>query len=514
VPGALPEGDPAQAVRHLKRAGDTALGRLAPEDALRTYVRALDLLEGEPTGQRVRAEILVALGLAQGWLGRQEEARGVLQRAAAEARVLGDAPLLAAAALAHPLGGALAATHVGTVDEALVALLEDALERLPERDATLRTHAMARLATELYFSGERERSLDLTREALAMARRLGDRHAIGHALVSHHYCLWASDTLEERLALSRELVEVGRDVADLPLEFQGWLAVVSDRLEQGDVEGARGGLEEQRRCAEELRLPLHRWTAMNTWPTLALAEGRLDLAERLARETLAAAEGNENADVVNGFSGHMFNVLRERDQLGALEPIVKEHVERFPDMSVWRCALAFVHAQLGHTGEAREQFEILARSSFAAIGDDMFHLFNLCMLAEVCRFLGDRRRAAAISRLLRPHAGRNVSVGGLVIAGAASHYLAQTRATEGRLDESERLFADALAMNERMGFRLWRARSGLELARMLLRRGADGDDPRARALLEEVLVTARELGLVAVEREALELGVRKLGVQR
>ena len=47
--------------------------------------------------------------------------------------------------------------------------------------------------------------------------------------------------------------------------------------------------------------------------------------------------------------------------------IVREHVATFPEMSVWRCALAFVHAELGQRDGARENFEILARGSFASI---------------------------------------------------------------------------------------------------------------------------------------------------
>jgi hypothetical protein len=119
------------------------------------------------------------------------------------------------AAHAHPVGGALAASHTGTADERLVALLDE-------------------------------------------ARRLGDPRTLGSALVARHYVLWDPEGLEERLALSQEIVEAGRRSRDLALRFQGLLSLVSDRLELGDIVGAKLGLEEQRECADALQLPLFR----------------------------------------------------------------------------------------------------------------------------------------------------------------------------------------------------------------------------------------------------------------
>jgi hypothetical protein len=56
----------------------------------------------------------------------------------------------------------------------MVSLLEEARAALPERDSALRVRVLARLAIALYFSPFAARCDDLSQQAVAMARRLGD----------------------------------------------------------------------------------------------------------------------------------------------------------------------------------------------------------------------------------------------------------------------------------------------------------------------------------------------------
>jgi tetratricopeptide (TPR) repeat protein len=92
-----------------------------------------------------------------------------------------------------------------------------------------------------------------------------------------------------------------------------------------------------------------------------------------------------------------------------------------------------------------------------------------------------------------------------VSIGCSSRYLGLLTATLGRLDDAERHFEDALAMNTRMGARPWVARTQLDYARMLRKRDAAGDAARARELLQQALATAQEIGMakVAADCEAL-----------
>jgi hypothetical protein len=78
-----------------------------------------------------------------------------------------------------------------------------------------------------------------------------------------------------------------------------------------------------------------------------------------------------------------------------------------------------------------------------------------------------------------------------------------------RFDEAAVQFADAAAIHERIGAPTWLARTRLEWARMLLRRGDPGDIEQARGLLAQAVSTSRELGLTNVEQAAAALLSRR-----
>lgn len=60
-------------------------------------------------------------------------------------------------------------------------------------------------------------------------------------------------------------------------------------------------------------------------------------------------------------------------------------------------------------------------------------------------------------------------------------------------------------MHEHFGAVPWTARTGLELAEMLVRRNGPGDRERARGLLTLALDTAAALGLGTIDRRGREL---------
>ena len=66
-------------------------------------------------------------------------------------------------------------------------------------------------------------------------------------------------------------------------------------------------------------------------------------------------------------------------------------------------------------------------------------------------------------------------------------------------DAAAQHFEDALAMNTRMDARPWLAHTQYAYATMLLARNQPGDHDKATALLDSALVTARELGMRALE---------------
>jgi hypothetical protein len=98
---------------------------------------------------------------------------------------MGDGAQLARAAFG--LGTEFTA---GTVDQLEVAPLEETLAVLGEPDSTLRARVLARLAKALQSSPDADRRAQLTRAAVAMARRLGDPATLSAVLYEHHMATW------------------------------------------------------------------------------------------------------------------------------------------------------------------------------------------------------------------------------------------------------------------------------------------------------------------------------------
>jgi len=480
-------GDATTAVDYAARAGKRALSLLAYEDAAAWFERAVHALDTVGADPALRCPLLLRLGEALQKAGEGAKARATFEEAARVARVLGAAELLARAAV----GVAGARGETGRVDAPLVDLLEEALRVLPNTDSTLRTAVLSYLAVALYFSTDDQRRALLSQEAVEMARRVGDAAALAMALLTRHFALWGPGRVEERLRLANELVELGRRAAEPEIVLNGYSWSIVDRLEMGDLSGARADTETYAQLVEQLRLPRDRWHATLLRAMFALAEGRFAEGEQVAQ---AAFKDGQRADVQNAvqfFGVQTFLLQRERGLLAALEGGVRSFVEQYPALPIWRCGLAFLYAELGRTREMQREFDRLAAHDFADLPHDTNWLPSVALLAEVCSVIGDTHRARTLYELLLPHATRNVVIAiGVICYGSAAH------------------FERAIAINTQMGARPWAAYAQLGLARMLVAAdsGAHGQ-PENRAyvqsLLHEVAATADALGMSSLAAKAV-----------
>ena len=486
----------AAPVEHPERAIDFALAAarradrlMAWEEAAEHYREALRARELAGTADdRVRGELLVALGDSCERAGDEEGARTSFRAAAETARGLGDAGLLARAAL----GFAGPWSMLGRVDTRRMALLEEALAALGEEDTPLRARLLARIALELYYSGDAERRVAVSGEALALARRLDDPRTLASCLIAHHYALWRPETVTERLAVAAELRRVADRTGDPELELEGAGWTVVDMLELGDVQGADIQIAAASKLAEALHRPLYLWWTSGMRCARAQLAGDFEAAERLAQETLAIGQRGQAENAMHYYAQAIFNIRREQGRLGEIEDAVRRFVEIYPAVPAWRAALSLLLAELGREDEARAEFEALAATGFAAFPRDANFLIGLTLLAEVCGILRDGAGAPVLYELLEPYAGRNVVVGrAATFNGSASRLLGMLAAAMRRWDAADAHFAEAMEMHERMGTRPWRARTAVAWASMLLARRARGDKARARELLAEAVARGR-----------------------
>jgi len=502
-------GGAQKAVEYSTRAGDRALRLLAYEDSVAHYERALQALELTPPEARRRCELLLALGLAQDRAGDSEGAKRAFEGAAQIARALGSAELLARAALGY--GGQWSlAFSAPRVDQHLLDLLEEARAALGDEESPLAARVTARLALKLCFSGGRARGQALSRQALALAHRLGDTPTLAYTLCAHHEVLLGPDHLEERHAIVEEIFRLAREGGSKELMLRGHARNLYDLLEAGDRAALDCELEEHGRLARELRAPFDLWLNTLCRAQYALFQGRLDDGERLANEALALAlrVPGQYAAEENAHCGHALQVYiarRERGSVERFEPTLCQLAERHPEIPAWRAQLARLHRELGRDAEARGELDRLAADNFASLPRDTTWLAALGMLAEVCAHLADRERAVQLYELLRPFAARSVEVGCTLSGGPVSRYLGLLAATLRRRDDAATHFEAALAMAARMGSLLWMAETAYAFADMLLARGDPGDAERAHALLASARETTSALGLtrLATKIEAL-----------
>jgi hypothetical protein len=124
-----------------------------------------------------------------------------------------------------------------------------------------------------------------------------------------------------------------------------------------------------------------------------------------------------------------------------------------------------------------------------------YWLIGMAHLAQVCAYLGDARRAATLYELLRPYAGRNITIGSVACYGSVAHGLGLLAATRCRWEQATQHFEAALATHVRLGARPLVARTQHAYAAMLLSRGQPGDREKALVLLAHALETAQKLGM-------------------
>ncbi len=498
---AADDGDDAKALDYARRAGDQALGLLAYEEAAGHYQRALELSAHRRPDPRGRCELLLVLGDALWRAGESGPARDSFLRAAEIARALGAADLLAGAALA--LG---VRAETGVVDDALVGLLESALSALGEAENALRAKLLARLAMALYFSPSAEdRRGALAAEAVAMAKRTGDRGALAFTLLCRLFVLWGPGSVEERLSLADEVIRLARAAGNLGVVLQGSTWRILSLLELGDIAAVDREIDAYGRESAKVRLPHNVWYLGLVRSARAFLVGDFVEGERLATEAAGVrGERGQHANAIMFFGAQLFTLRREQGRLVELGPALTGFAKQFKTLTVWRCSVALFHCEQGDLDAARREFDELAARDFALVLPDGNRPPALALLAEACNMLGDARRAAVLYRLLLPFEARNIIVATSALCyGPAARYLGLLAITLGRFDDADRHFADSAAMCERMGARPWAAHNERDWALMLCARDHPGDRERAAALLASALSTARTLGMKLLEEKVL-----------
>src|SRR5262249_12003364 len=291
-------GLPAQALPLWKQAGERALARFANDDAVKHFENAIEVAGQLPDVCERACAVLageIGLGQAQATAGRVREAMATFQRAAELARHANDGSALFACAMGFDHAEFLANEPL----DKSVSLLNEALSLMAEGDGHERCQIMTRLARAYALLGETEKSEELGRATIEMARRLRDDRSLTEVLIDDFLVprpVYAAQ-MQAKLTRLDELLAAAQRLGDDPVprssgHADGELLGRAISLEMyqsaefGDRARMDNALAKYESWAEEHRHRTARWIARHGRAMQAMLDGDFVRAERLAEEAL------------------------------------------------------------------------------------------------------------------------------------------------------------------------------------------------------------------------------------
>ena len=460
---AAPLGSGHRAIEYASGAAEQASAVLAHEELARLYRMALAVLSTADVKPEVRVNLLLGLGRAESLSGRVDEAKEAYREAADLGSDYGLTGALAQAAIGY--GGRFVWFRAGD-DVRLVPLLVEALRRLPVTDSPDRVRLLARLAGALRDETSPERRLAVSAEALAMARRIGDRRSLGYALVGRYTAIMGPDHREEMASIGRELVDLEASSDDIQTRVAGsfWIDALAFFEGGRDRTSLRELAESIDRLVDELRDANLRWTRGVMWTILALLEGRLADAEALIEQTAKAGYLVTPWDA--GFTHVVATVAlrREQDRLVEVVDLLHEAIPRYRSYPLLGCVLVYVQAATGQTIEARKFLHEWIETDFRELSRDLGWAYGMVHLAEAAVILRDQAMADALASKLGPYASLHTSASGEVTAGPVSLALGRVAAFRGRIDDALSYLDAAEVAASEIGADMWLTRARVERA--------------------------------------------------
>jgi DNA-binding CsgD family transcriptional regulator len=497
---AAPVDGPRRAVEYSLLAGRAALAALDYDEAEARFRAALELGIDDP---RRRAETQLELGTAHFRGGRSDAAIDAFAEAVTIARDVGDARMLATAAV----GFEEACWRPAITDRGAVELLEEASRALQDDDSELRVMLLAGLARAHAFLGDFEASAAAEELAIAMARRLNDRFGLATVLMRSYWSR-GEGNLEQTLRMLSEARELAEQLGETDMQAEAMEWRIAGLLVVGDLKTAERELAEVLALALRLRQPFTVHVAEHYASTLALCFGRLVDAEAAALRSHEWSRLLTGRDASGVYGIQMFGIRREQGRLAELAPALTSIAAGGQSSGAWRPGLAALLAELGMEEEARRELHRVRLDGFDRLRSKLW-VASLTYLADACAAVSDEALAALLYPELAPLAGGNVVIGhGVACYGAADRYLGLLAATLGDHDRAVEHFEHALAFNRAMDATTWIAHTLYAYGRTLRMRGARADAIRASELLSEAAALAHQMGMPSLLASAQALGGR------
>jgi class 3 adenylate cyclase len=489
--------DTIKAVDYARRAGDSALTNLAPDEALRWYARGLELIDANGVADdTLRCALLVGLGDSQRQTGDPTH-RQTLLDAAHLAERAGQTELLVRAALANNRGFRSATI----VDEERVDVLRRALDQVGDTDRSTRAVLLALLAVELSVTADGVEHSEHVREALSLTEDAADSARLRVLNLVSSMGPFAFESFAACEAASTEALALARALGDQVGEFWAcdqatWSRYFSARPCDDLVARA---LE----IAERLAQPTLQWDARVLVSVDAARRGDLAAAERAADEMLAILSATGEPDDLALYGALLVNLRLYQGRLAELIPILEPMAGEFENLPGFAAALAVALLDRGDSSDAQRARALLidAVLKHPDVPDSAW-LITWHAWAEVAVRVADQRAAEVVAHRLRPHADLIVYAGSN-INGSVADALGRLATLLGDYPQADVYFDLADTLDDRLEAPYFIACTQLHRAQMQTQRDAPGDREAAKAGLDTALAIARRHGFGGIERDAL-----------
>lgn len=489
--------EPRKAVDYARHAGDRALARLAPDEAVRWYSQALELFDHDFGDEHDIIDLSVRLGDAQRQAG-DASYRTTLLEAANRARDAHAPELLVRAALANSRGFFSA---IGRADAERIGVLEEA----SAITTGVRTHDRARLlallAQELVPTGGMQRRRALADEALAIARDLDDPATLLQVLNLRFNAVNAAASLPERLATTAEAMTLARRLEDPVARLFAEMFRAFAALDAGDRDELNRAAHGAIILADEVRQPVPEWVA--TWERTLLRwlDGDLPTAERYAVEALSIGleSGQPDAALIPG--ALLLDVRWAQGRAEELEPLALQLINETPNVPTLHAAIAVIYTEHKRFQEARRVLDTQVSSRFSSRDSDPYALATSVLWAHAVADLDHAVAADLLLPDLLPYR-EQIGAAGVIVTGTAAAAIGQLQTVLGHLDAADAAFAEATDAAQRLRCPFLVALTQCSWSRMLLRRDERGDHAHAVRLLDAALQAANTYGFAGIARRA------------
>lgn len=488
-----------KAVAYLLLAARRDMSATAWDSAIERLDRISTLLDqARATSDHARGDVHYLRGASLRMIGDASH-RPDLMEAAACARRVGDADLLANSALAMMRPGAWY-SEAGVVDDDIISMCEDALALLDEAAPT-RVRVLAALATNLAYHSDGERRWNLIREAQQLAAQLNDPSLIGAAGAAELIACQEPDLFERRFELAHEVQRIGRAIGDRHLAFTGGFFIVLEHVARGEIGTAERLSRIVLELAEQSGTYWQQFLTSQFTSLLVVARCQPNAHELIDAERDAFEQHPVDSAGVHTVQTGALAMARGTmsDMLLPIAEAIEEFSE-YPDwVKKWNFAIAKALLDAGESERALAVIAAHPKPDF-----DRYWLPSMHLLGVLGLTLGRRDFCQQVLIDLTPYRGRLAIIGvGAGMAGQVSTALGQAALGLDELGHAETLFREASQQASTIGFPFFEATALRLLATTLLRQ-----DPRsieAGQILDKLdaMCLRHDFALEASEAKAL-----------